>query len=68
MVVNTVTDVVMTDGSLRDVVVILLIGILSFCFLAFYQERALLLGQVGRHDEALAIYIHTLHNYKLAEE
>lgn len=35
---------------------------------SFYYERALLLGRVGRHEEALAIYIHILHNTKLAEE
>lgn len=35
---------------------------------SFYHERALLLGRVGRHEEALAIYIHILHNTKLAEE
>jgi len=35
---------------------------------AFYHERALLLGRVGRHEEALAIYIHILHDAKLAEE
>lgn len=34
----------------------------------FYHERALLLGRVGRHEEALSIYIHTLHDTKLAEE
>lgn len=34
----------------------------------FYHERALLLGRVGRHEEALAIYIHLLHDAKLAEE
>ncbi|KAL9957718.1 hypothetical protein ACROYT_G034654 [Oculina patagonica] len=35
---------------------------------SFYHERALLLGRVGRHEEALAIYIHVLHDAKLAEE
>nr|XP_058962546.1 vam6/Vps39-like protein [Pocillopora verrucosa] len=35
---------------------------------SFYHERALLLGRVGRHEEALAIYIHILHDIKLAEE
>lgn len=35
---------------------------------SFYHERALLLGRVGRHEEALAIYIHILHDTKLAEE
>ncbi|KAJ7340060.1 Vam6/Vps39-like protein [Desmophyllum pertusum] len=34
----------------------------------FYHERALLLGRVGRHEEALAIYIHVLRDAKLAEE
>jgi len=40
----------------------------SLSFAAFYHERALLLGRVGRHEEALAIYIHVLHDVKLAEE
>ena len=35
---------------------------------AFHHERALLLGRVGRHEEALTIYIHILHDAKLAEE
>ncbi|EDO34329.1 predicted protein [Nematostella vectensis] len=35
---------------------------------SFYHERALLLGRVGRHDEALAIYIHVLQDSKLAED
>lgn len=35
---------------------------------SFYHERALLLGRVGRHEEALAIYIHILHDTKIAEE
>jgi len=40
----------------------------SLSFAAFYHERALLLGRVGRHEEALAIYIHVLRDVKLAEE
>ncbi|XP_031566770.1 vam6/Vps39-like protein [Actinia tenebrosa] len=35
---------------------------------SFYYERALLLGRVGRHEEALSIYIHILNDPKLAEE
>lgn len=35
---------------------------------AFNHERALLLGRVGRHEEALSIYIHILKDPKLAEE
>jgi len=34
----------------------------------FYEERAILLGRLGRHEQALDIYIHTLRNMKLAEE
>lgn len=41
---------------------------ISSSLVAFYHERALLLGRVGRHEEALAIYIHVLHDAKLAEE
>jgi len=33
-----------------------------------YEERALLLGRSGRHEEALAIYIYVLKNNKMAEK
>ncbi|XP_074662539.1 vam6/Vps39-like protein isoform X2 [Tubulanus polymorphus] len=35
---------------------------------AFYEERALLLGRLGRHDHALAIYVLILKDIKMAEE
>ena len=39
------------------------------CFIVgFYEERAILLGRLGRHEQALGIYIHVLHDTKLAEE
>jgi len=33
-----------------------------------YEERAMLLGRIGRHDQALHIYAHKLHDPKKAEE
>lgn len=35
---------------------------------SFFEERAILLGRLGRHEQALDIYIHTLKSIKLAEE
>ncbi len=35
---------------------------------ALYHERALLLGRIGRHDQALAVYAHVLHDTKAAED
>ena len=37
-------------------------------FSGFYEERAILLGRLGRHEQALSIYIHTLNNIRMAEE
>ena len=34
----------------------------------FHEERAILLGRLGRHEQALAIYIHLLNDGSLAEE
>ncbi|RUS79603.1 hypothetical protein EGW08_012628 [Elysia chlorotica] len=34
----------------------------------FFEERAILLGRLGRHEQALSIYIHTLNNTRMAEE
>ncbi|GAB1601255.1 vam6/Vps39-like protein [Argonauta hians] len=34
----------------------------------FYEERAILLGRLGRHEQALAIYVHILNNHNLAEQ
>ncbi|XP_076463553.1 vam6/Vps39-like protein [Babylonia areolata] len=34
----------------------------------FHEERAILLGRLGRHEQALAIYVHRLGDSKLAEE
>ncbi|XP_033637094.1 vam6/Vps39-like protein isoform X1 [Asterias rubens] len=39
-----------------------------FPFDGFYEERALLLGRLGRHEQALAIYAHILKDTKRAEE
>ncbi|XP_005090680.1 vam6/Vps39-like protein [Aplysia californica] len=34
----------------------------------FFEERAILLGRLGRHEQALNIYIHVLKDTKLAED
>ncbi|XP_077997895.1 vam6/Vps39-like protein [Glandiceps talaboti] len=39
-----------------------------FPFDAFFEERALLLGRLGRHEQALAIYAHILKDTRMAEE
>jgi hypothetical protein len=31
------------------------------------QVRAVLLGRMGKHDEALRLYVYTLHDYIAAE-
>ncbi|XP_028393424.1 vam6/Vps39-like protein [Dendronephthya gigantea] len=33
---------------------------------SFFEERALLLGRLGRHEDALAIYIHVLNDIEMA--
>ena len=47
----------------------------SFCrhnisdsFLALFEERALLLGRAGRHEDALGIYIYMLGDTNMAEQ
>lgn len=35
---------------------------------SLFEERALLLGRAGRHDEAIAIYIYVLKDIKMAEQ
>ena len=37
-------------------------------FAGFYEERAILLGRLGRHEQALAIYVHALRDNKMARE
>ena len=37
-------------------------------FLALFEERALLLGRAGRHEDALAIYIYMLRDTNMAEQ
>ena len=36
-------------------------------FLEFYEERAILLGRLGRHEQALGIYVHILKDDDLAK-
>lgn len=40
----------------------------SGCILGLLEERALLMGQMGLHEQALFIYVHVLKNIKMAEE
>lgn len=35
---------------------------------AFFEERAIVLGKLGHHEEALAIYVHVLRENRMAEE
>ncbi|CAJ0567462.1 unnamed protein product, partial [Mesorhabditis spiculigera] len=35
---------------------------------AFYEERALMLGRLGQHEQALTIYTSILHDYEAAEK
>ena len=37
-------------------------------FLGFYEERAILLGNMGRHLQALAIYVCLFKDNSMAEE
>ncbi|EFA76752.1 tetratricopeptide-like helical domain-containing protein [Heterostelium album PN500] len=39
-----------------------------FPFTDLYEERAILLSRIGRHEQALAIYAHKLKNFKMAED
>ncbi|CAH1791977.1 unnamed protein product [Owenia fusiformis] len=39
-----------------------------FPFDSFFEERAILLGRLGRHEQALAIYVHILHDNSLAKQ
>ncbi|XP_042194191.1 vam6/Vps39-like protein isoform X2 [Callorhinchus milii] len=42
--------------------------ITDFPFDGLLEERALLLGRMGLHEQALFIYVHILHNTRLAED
>ena len=37
-------------------------------FSGFFEERAILLGRLGRHETALGLYVIILQDTKLAEE
>eukprot|EP01132_Coremiostelium_polycephalum_P005017 gene5017-6246_t len=39
-----------------------------FPFNDLYEERAILLSKIGRHEQALSIYAHKLKNFAMAEE
>ena len=34
----------------------------------FFEERAILLGRLGRHEQALAIYVYVLRDNQMAKE
>jgi hypothetical protein len=34
----------------------------------FFEAKAILLGRMGRHENALEIYVYRLHDYLKAEE
>ena len=36
--------------------------------IALFEARAILLGRLGKHEAALDIYVHRLHDYNEAEE
>lgn len=38
------------------------------CALDLFEARAILLGRLGRHDQALELYVYRLHDYLKAEE
>jgi hypothetical protein len=40
----------------------------SFPLLGLLEERALLLGRMGKHEQALFIYVHVLKDTKMAKE
>ena len=50
------------------VIIIMYLKLCPVVVLGFYEERALLLGRLGRHEQALAIYAHILKDTKRAEE
>lgn len=37
-------------------------------FSGFFEERAILLGKLGRHEQALSIYVHILKDNKMAQQ
>lgn len=41
---------------------------LVFCLPGLLEERALLLGRMGKHEQALFIYVHILKDTHMAEE
>ncbi|KAG9466579.1 hypothetical protein GDO78_016380, partial [Eleutherodactylus coqui] len=42
--------------------------IIQFIFLGLLEERALLLGRMGKHEQALFIYVHILKDTNMAEQ
>jgi hypothetical protein len=46
----------------------LLSEVVLTCLAELYEARAILLGRLGRHDQALESYVYRLHDYIKAEE
>jgi hypothetical protein len=43
-------------------------GLTKYCRLDLFEARAILLGRLGRHDQALELYAYRLQDYLKAEE
>lgn len=37
-------------------------------YIDLFEARAILLGRLGRHDQALELYVYRMHDYRKAEE
>lgn len=37
-------------------------------WLDLFEARAILIGRLGRHDQALELYVYRMHDYLKAEE
>ena len=66
-----INDLIIFQVSLRTLLVVpynWLIFIIINHFSGFFEERALLLGRLGKHEQALAIYAHVLKDTRRAED
>lgn len=44
------------------------LGHINLIHLDLFEARAILLGRLGRHDQALELYVYRMHDYRKAEE
>jgi Vam6/Vps39-like protein vacuolar protein sorting-associated protein 39 len=58
--------IVSSEGG--DVFLILRIVLMTMLFSDLFEARAILLGRLGRHDQALELYVYRLQDYGKAEE